>query len=527
MMNRRLQIATAVFILSLCYALFFFKLGERDLWSSHEARAAQDAGSILQDGAWALPRLHDRRVDMQKPPLYYWMVAIAGSLRGTVDALAVRLPAALSALGCVILLYALGVKNGRAVAGLVAALILATSIHFTWLARTGRIDMPLTLCISIAIIGMYQGGCWLLPAYLSLAGALLLKGPIGLILPSAVLVAYWSYERLWGQTPPHSEVAPGSRIRENSGVLSRSPTELSRVRLQGTTVRGSLGLAWGVPLVIALVLPWYLWANVATGGKFLEVFIWQHNIERGLGTSETLATHPPWFYLVRLVIDLLPWSIVLPFGLWMHLCQGWWKADPEARLGVIWSGAILLVLTCSSFKRADYLLPAYPGIALALGCIGERLWHQAANRRRLVVGLASLLLACVAGWMSYVAILLPMQEAPLDQRCLAHEIRTRAPQPQLVIFFRTEAHALAYHVGTPIETLLEWENLDKWAAMPQSYLVVMPEEVAAEWRQHLPTGQLEEVLRNRDLMVTKPARPLILMRTVPPKSWSQYGVTCR
>ena len=41
------------------YLLFFHRLGDRDLWSSHEGRAAQDAQTILDDGDWGLPRLFE------------------------------------------------------------------------------------------------------------------------------------------------------------------------------------------------------------------------------------------------------------------------------------------------------------------------------------------------------------------------------------------------------------------------------------------------------------------------------------
>jgi 4-amino-4-deoxy-L-arabinose transferase-like glycosyltransferase len=80
----------------LSWSLFFHRLTERDLWSSHEGRAAQDAQSVLDPGQWGLPRLFDHHVELQKPPLYYWFVAMLARLRGgSVDAFAVRLPAAL------------------------------------------------------------------------------------------------------------------------------------------------------------------------------------------------------------------------------------------------------------------------------------------------------------------------------------------------------------------------------------------------------------------------------------------------
>src|SRR5262249_48598424 len=144
-------ISLLLFAVSLCLCgsfLFFYRPGDRDLWSSHEARAGQDAQSVLLRGPWHLPRLFDEQLDLQKPPLYYWLVALTARLRGlAVDAWAVRVPAALAAWLGVLALAGMLTTRGRPVAGLVAGLVLATSLHYTWLARVGRIDLPLTLTV--------------------------------------------------------------------------------------------------------------------------------------------------------------------------------------------------------------------------------------------------------------------------------------------------------------------------------------------------------------------------------------------
>src|SRR4051812_29321880 len=185
-------------------ALFFWRLGDRDLWSSHEARAAMDAVSLLEPGSGGLPRLHDGRPELQKPPLFYWLVAGVAWLAGGVDGLAVRLPAALSAAGvvaAVVLALALGLR--RPVAGLVAGVVLATGIHFPWLARIGRIDMPLTLTVTTAALAfalaLRSPRPWplLLAGYLACAAGVLLKGPIGLALPAAVVTAHLVAEGEW------------------------------------------------------------------------------------------------------------------------------------------------------------------------------------------------------------------------------------------------------------------------------------------------------------------------------------------
>src|SRR5436305_14462521 len=101
-------------LLVYCGFLFFVGLGDRDLLSSHEARAAQNGQMIISDGCWGLPRLFDQHLEMQKPPLYYWLVALFGHLLGgQVNSWAVRLPAGSSALACVLFLYYVGRKCGR------------------------------------------------------------------------------------------------------------------------------------------------------------------------------------------------------------------------------------------------------------------------------------------------------------------------------------------------------------------------------------------------------------------------------
>jgi 4-amino-4-deoxy-L-arabinose transferase-like glycosyltransferase len=390
----------------------------------------------------------------------------------------------------------MGFWRGRAIAGMLAAVMLATALHYTWLARTGRIDMPLSFAVAGALCCFYIGlertgqqharGAWLwsLPAYLAAAAAVLLKGPIGLVLPASAALAYLLLEG--------KRVLPQPRL---SWLLARK-----------------VGLWWGIPLVLALALPWFIWADIQTDGKLFQVFFWKHNFERGFGAG-SLPTHPWWFYGPRLSFDFLPWSLLLPAAVWLLVRRGWWSQDPEARFGLVWSLAMVVVLSLSRFKRADYLLPAYPGAALFLGCIAERFYKERKYRAIYIGGLALLLCALVVGWWVYLVSYLPSQEPRQEFRRFAEQIRRRAPAPQLILFFRTEAHALAFHVGRPIDTILEWENLDVWASRPGTYYVVMPPTNAEEWPRYVKSGRLEEVLRSSDLGGGPHAHPLVLLRT--------------
>ena len=227
-------------VLCLCgYFLCFYRLGDRDLWGSHEARAAQDAQRILDTREWVLPRLFDGQVELQKPPLYYWLAAASGWLRGgVVDAIAVRLPAALAGLATVLAVYGFLGLRGRPIAGLIAATVLLTAHHFTWIARTARIDIPLTFAVTGSVLCLWsarQPGIsrrvalgWGLAGYLLIAGGVMLKGPLGVVLPLAVLAV----DALAARRP----------------VLTPS-------------------LVWGLPLVAAVVAPWFIATHLRTGGE--------------------------------------------------------------------------------------------------------------------------------------------------------------------------------------------------------------------------------------------------------------------
>jgi 4-amino-4-deoxy-L-arabinose transferase-like glycosyltransferase len=480
-------------LLPLCGLLFFYRSADRDLWSSHEARAAMDAEGVLDGSAVLVPRLFDGRSELQKPPLYYWLVAGIGRLRGGIDAWSVRLPAALSATICIFGLAIFGGICGRSHEGLLSAVMLATAAHFTWLARIGRIDMPLTLTTGMSACAAYlalrpserraSAIFLLLVAYLAAAAGVLLKGPVGFILPVAAVTAYLIASGEW---PAAWEL--------------RSWLALAR----------RLGLWWGLPLVLSLTLPWFLAADEDTGGQLFRVFFWRHNVERALGGGP-LRSNPWWFYGPQFVVDFLPWSpYVLVAAVWL------WRGrivreDPLARFGLAWFLGVAAVLSAAHFKRADYLLPAYPGAALFLACAVCRLPQRRAwIFDRLLPGALAAVMVVV--WLIRVEIRLPSEEPFRDYRPLAAVIRRVAPAPEEVVFFRTEAHALAFRVGRPLAVLVEWTDLEGRLGKAGSHYVVTPPACVAECRTRLAEVSWEVVTGTAELAGGSHERPLVLLR---------------
>jgi len=468
--------------------LFFFRLGHRDLYSSHEARAAQNAQRMLDTGDWGLPVLFDGQADLQKPPGYYWLVAVAGWLNGgTVTEFEARLPAALAGLLTALMVFAFLQREGRPTAAWIAAGVLATAVHFTAITRTARIDVPLTCAVTASLLLMFRSSVL---AAIPAACGVLLKGPIALALIGPVALL---------------------------GVLIvRKPVD---------------GRPWALPLAITfaviLSLPWFLWANDITQGEFFRVFIVHHHVERFAGTSPALASHPWWYYGPRFAADFLPWTpAFVGLCVWMirarRACTGETQPsltlparDEHFRYGMIWFATMFVVLSTAHFKRADYLLPLYPGAAIALGCAAES-WLATRSPRTVRLAkwsFGAILIAVLAGWQIMSFVVEPAEHAKEEKRTFAAMIREHAPAPNEVLLFRTEPHLLAWHLGRPLLTRVEWHDLREFCEPPGPRFIVMPPEYVS-FAQHIVTSRkLVEVARLEEYTADKPPRPLVFLRT--------------
>ena len=471
-------------VVAFVVALFFVGLGDRDLTSSHEARAAQNAQRMIDTGAWGLPVLFDGRIDLQKPPGYYWATAVMGRLNGgVVDEWSTRFPSALAGVGCVLLIFAFLWREGRPTAATIAAFALASACHFTAIARTARIDIPLACAVTAALLAFYRGCgsrrwlAWHLLAALATAAAVLLKGPVALALIGPAAIAWLVIER------PHVPIA--------SWVL--------------------------IPTVVGVVsAPWFVWANAATHGEFFRVFFWHHTVARFTGSSPLLATHPWWYYAPRFAVDFLPWTPLFAGAVVWAVRSGRWRFDPHLRFGLIVFAVMVVVLSTARFKRADYLLPAYPFAALALGCAAESWLATRTNPRtvRIAKGLfGGTLVAVVGGWMVMMMVIEPAEQAKEEKRRFADVIRTHAPAPATILQFRMESHLLSYHLGQPLHTLVEWGELDERLAVPGPHFVVMPPEYVFAADEIVTSRKLVVMARLEEYTGEKPPRPLVFLRT--------------
>jgi 4-amino-4-deoxy-L-arabinose transferase-like glycosyltransferase len=379
-------------ILAVTLPQFFWGLGDRNIWIPLEARYALVAREMLEGGQWILPHMGGQ-VYPDKPPFFFWTVALISSFGSGVTEWTARLPAALAAIGVCLMTWAMGARLFSPNAGTLAALGLATSGGFFWSGRQALPDMLLTLWTT--------GACWALWEWLAakrrtaaiVAGlcmglATLTKGPVGLVLPTLSGLLYLAVRRPW-------------------------------LMLRGRDALLGLGAFLGVTLI------WFLPAVAQGGLEYAKATLLHHSLERYVRAWEHTA---PWyFYLGAFPAEFLPWMLFLPQALLYGAKprqprghEGWWFA-------LCWLVAILVFFSISTGKRDIYVLPAFPAAALLVGRTWSCWWEGAPDGldrwaiRFPAIILALGLLGSVVGIWGAVGELLPNKTTLLLPR--AYELR--------------------------------------------------------------------------------------------------------
>ena len=255
------------------------------IWHHGEAREAVVIQDIVKNHRWVLPLRNGELPS--KPILYHWMAASFALPLGLSD-FTIRLPSIVGAGFLVWLTYSLGGFATNRKTGLLSAGILASTFEFWDSGTEARVDMLFTALIGGALVGWYfwyRSGRELArgAAYLSIAFAVLAKGPAGAALPGLVIFCFLVFER-------------------DLRALFRF-----------------FSWPW-VLMVLAIDLGWYLAAYQRGGADFWHKQIIYENIDRFLGAG-AFQNHKSRFWQgVWLMIQLLPWSVVLVFALvqWIH-----------------------------------------------------------------------------------------------------------------------------------------------------------------------------------------------------------------
>ena len=187
------QRALLVALLSAASIMYAMPIGTRPLWNQDEARVVLLAEDTLRHG----PRLPARVRDapyLNKPPLFFWTVALGAWPSGRVSDRAAPIPSIAAALATLLGVFAIGRRLSGAHTGFIALVVLATSPGFFFLSHEVLPDMMFTAWLTWALYFLLRALNALPPPpahlvgfYVCVAGALWTKGlPALMVIPATV-----------------------------------------------------------------------------------------------------------------------------------------------------------------------------------------------------------------------------------------------------------------------------------------------------------------------------------------------------
>jgi 4-amino-4-deoxy-L-arabinose transferase-like glycosyltransferase len=365
---RRLATPTAIVLAAVVVIglLRLGTLGTLALTDNTEARYASISWHMFRSGDWVTPRVYlsGKLVPFwAKPPLFFWMTTLSFETWGASE-WAARLPNFLLALAIVGITIAFGRRFWNPRVGALAGLILASSGLFFVLAGSCILDMSLaaSVCLALMSFALFaaaddKGAWWGRAFFFSLGLGGLAKGPIALVLVGLSLGAWIAAGRQWQ-------------------LLRRLPW-----------------LSGGLILTL-VACPWYLMAERATPG-FLHYFLINEHIMRYIrseygdlyGAGRTQPYGASW---LMLLVTFLPWSpLLLRYGIDRWRQRNSTPSRPRDAwllFALIWGLMPALFFTFCRQILVTYLLPGFPGLALASAVIADR-WLDSDEAGTLLKGL--------------------------------------------------------------------------------------------------------------------------------------------
>jgi 4-amino-4-deoxy-L-arabinose transferase-like glycosyltransferase len=395
-------------VLALAATVMLTGLGGSRLWDDDEPRNAGCAREMLARGDWIVPWFNNE-LRAHKPVLTYWCLMVSYLALGESE-FSARLPSSLAAIGTTLLTYAIGRRLFSREAALWAALILPTTMLFAMAGRIATPDSLLIFCVTLTMAVFVWAawpddargfGWWRAAAiYAAMGLAVLTKGPVGLVLPTAIIGMFLLIVRwrpgILTRSVSEGRISSVPRLRFGLVPFGRAMAHFSRT---AWSMRPLTALA-----IVALVAgPWYLAVGYQTNWQFLEEFFIKHNIQRTTGAMEGHRAGI-WFYPVMLLVGFFPWSIfAIPLALDTAATA---RQRRSGRVAIVfllcWIGVWLGAFTLAKTKLPSYATPCFPAVALLAGCFIQRLIAGTSAAGRYLPSLSFLCLtgigvaACVA-----------------------------------------------------------------------------------------------------------------------------------
>lgn len=317
--RRALEPWLVALLLALPLLAFLLRLGGAPLFDVDEGAFSEATREMFERGDFLSTYLNgDHRFD--KPILIYWLQALAYLALGPSE-WAFRLPSALAAVGWCYATWLFVRQRFGPDTALVALGIAATALGPFAIGRAATADALLNLLLALTLFDAWrhlESGRRppLLRAFVWMGLGALTKGPIALIVPSAVTFLYCASRGEWRKW--------AKAVFDPAGWL----------------------------ILAVIVLPWYLAALSIHGQLFIDGFFLKHNVQRFAGTLEGHGGSAL-YYVIAVPLLLLPWSG--PFFAALRNVRDDTHTSVRRFLW-IWSGFVVLFFSLSGTKLPHYVL---------------------------------------------------------------------------------------------------------------------------------------------------------------------------
>ena len=189
------QRALLAALVSAALVVYSMPIGTRPLWSQDEARMVLLAEDTVRHGLRLPARVRDVPY-LNKPPLFFWTIALAAWPTGRVSDREAPIPSVAAALATLLGVFAIGRRLSGAHTGFIALVVLGHQPGFFFLSHEVLPDMMFAAWLTWALYFLLRAlgalpprRCHLVGFYLCVVGALWTKGPPAMMVIPATIAA--------------------------------------------------------------------------------------------------------------------------------------------------------------------------------------------------------------------------------------------------------------------------------------------------------------------------------------------------
>ncbi len=344
----RLRLSSLLIITLLWLVTYLAGMFTPALLDDADTVHAEAAREMVMNHDWVTLRINDGVRYLEKAPLMYWGVAASYQVFGIHD-WSTRLPLMLGILGLLFAIYRLGSYSHGERGGLLAAVVLGTSLGPYLFTRFLIPDTLVGLWLTLSFLFFLQSLDEEHPSWWTCGGMavccalnVLTKGLIGVVFPIAIIGIFL--------------------------ILTGNLKHLLRLKPIFSTA-----------IFILVAAPWHILAAVRNPPQgqvrgFLWFYFVNEHFLRYLNKRmpRDYDTVPFLVFWGLMLVWLVPWVAFLPQALGeipLRWRQWQSKLDRSQRanlLFLLWAGVILLFFSFST-RQEYYTIPAIPALALLVG----------------------------------------------------------------------------------------------------------------------------------------------------------------